>query len=72
MAYNTLIFNSVTFALKAQGVLENAGIKTRLEKLKKEKALHGCGYGLKIKNSDIMKARNVLEKERIRLVDIIE
>lgn len=69
-AYNFLVFSSVTYALKAQGVLERAGIRSRLEKLKKEQSLRGCGYGLKIRNADILEAQNVLDRERIKILEI--
>ena len=71
MAYNILIFSSITYALKAQGIFEREGIKSKLEKLKKEKALGGCGYGLRILNSDVIRAKNAVEKERIKIVDIL-
>lgn len=72
MSYNILIFSSITYALKAQGIIEKEGIKTKLEKLKKGKSLHGCGYGLKIRNSDIIGAKNAVEKERIKIIDILD
>lgn len=72
MAYNILIFSSVTYALKAQGIFEKEGIRSRLEKLKKNRALNGCGYGLKIFNADVMKAKSIAERERIKIIDIID
>ena len=72
MAYNILIFSSVTYALKAQGIFEKEGIRSRLEKLKKNRALNGCGYGLKIFNADVMKAKAIAERERIKIIDIID
>lgn len=72
MSYNVLIFSSITYALKAQSIFEQNGIKSKLEKLKKEKALNGCGYGLKIRNSDILRAGNVLDRERIKILEIID
>ena len=71
MAYNIILFSSVTYALKAQGAFERNGIKSKLEKLKKEQALHGCGYGLKVLNSDLMRARETSERERIKIIDIL-
>lgn len=71
MAYNIILFSSVTYALKAQGAFEKDGIKSKLEKLKKEQALHGCGYGLKVMNSDLLRARAVSERERIKIIDIL-
>ena len=70
MAYNILIFSSVTYELKAQGVFEMEGIKSKLEKIKKGEALNGCGYGLKISAYDLPKARFALEKEKIKIIQI--
>ncbi len=72
MAYNIIIFSSVTYALKAQGAFEREGIRSKLEKLKKNQALHGCGYGLKVMNSDLLRARNIAERERIKIIDILQ
>jgi len=70
MSYNIFVFSSITFALKAQGIFEKEGIGSKLEKLKKGQSLNGCGYGLRIRNSDVIKAKNVAEKERIRIIEI--
>ena len=72
MTYNIIIFSSITYALKAQGILERNGIKSKLEKIKKEIALNGCGYGLKIKNSDVINAKNAVEREGIKVINIFE
>ncbi len=68
--YNIMVFSSVTYALKAQTCLEGAGIRTRLEKLKKEQSLRGCGYGLRIRNGDIIAAKNLLDRERVKIIEI--
>lgn len=72
MAYNILIFSSITYALKAQGKLESLGFRSKLEKLKKENSLNGCGYGLKIANSDVINAKKILEKDGIRIINILD
>lgn len=71
MTYNIIIFSSVTYALKAQGLFEKEGVKGRLEKLKKDQKLNGCGYGLKIKNADVITAQNIAKREGIKIIDII-
>lgn len=72
MTYNILIFSSITYALKAQGIFDKNGIRSKLEKLKKEQSLNGCGYGLKIRNQDVIKAKNEVESNGIRIIDIID
>ena len=72
MVYNILIFASVTHALKAQGKLENAKIRSKIEKLRKEQSLNGCGYGLKIANEDILKAKKILDNDGIMIKEILD
>ena len=72
MNYNILIFTSVTYALKARGILEGQKIKARLEKLKKNQIYNGCTYGLKIKNSDVLEAKRICEENGIKIIEIME
>ena len=72
MTYNIIIFSSITYALKAQGILDKSGIKSKLEKLKKEYELNGCGYGLKILNKDVIAAKNAVEREGVRIIHIFD
>ncbi len=71
MIYSILVMSSVTYALKAQGILARQGIGTRLEKLNKNRSLKGCGYGLRIERSKLDLAERLLEEENIRIVEII-
>ncbi len=70
VVYNVLVFSSITYALKAQGIFERNGIKSKLEKLKKDQSLNGCGYGLKLRNQDVINAKNAVEAEGIRIIEI--
>ncbi len=72
MRYSILVMSSVTYALKAQGVLAREGIGTRLEKLGREQSLRGCGYGLRIDKSNIDRAEKILNGERIKVIEIID
>lgn len=72
MIYSILVMSSVTYALKAQGILDREGIGTRLEKLNKSQTLRGCGYGLRIEKSKVEKATGILKDEHIRLMEIID
>lgn len=72
MIYSIMVMNSVTYALKAQGVLAREGIGTRLEKLNKSRTLKGCGYGLRVEKSRLAAASAVLKRENIRIIEIIE
>lgn len=72
MIYSILVMSSVTYALKAQGLLARQGIGTRLEKLNKNRSLKGCGYGLRIERSKLGIAERLLAEENIRIVEIID
>ncbi len=52
---------STTFALMAQKDLESIGIYTTLVKTKKEHG--GCGYSLKVKKTDLLRAYDYLTEE---------
>lgn len=71
MIYSILVMGSVTYALKAQGILARQGIGTRLEKLNKNRSLKGCGYGLRIERNKLDLAERLLAEENIRIVEII-
>ena len=72
MMYSILVMSSVTYALKAQGLLARNGFGTRLEKLHKNRSLRGCGYGLRIEKTKVRAAENILAEENIRIVEIID
>lgn len=72
MRYRILVMSSVTYALKAQGILAHEGIPTRLEKLLKDQSVRGCGYGLRIENSKIPRAKEILGAQNIKVTEIIE
>lgn len=72
MMYSILVMSSVTYALKAQGLLARNGIGTRLEKLNKNRSLRGCGYGLRIEKTKVRATENILAEENIRIVEIID
>lgn len=72
MIYCIMVFSSVTYALKAQGVLSKEGIGTRLEKLNKNQTLKGCGYGLRIERSKLSEATRIMKREKIRVVEVID
>lgn len=70
--YSIMVMSSVTYALKAQGVLSREGIGTRLEKLTKTQTSKGCGYGLRIEKSKLSEAVSILKNEKIRIIEITE
>ena len=72
MRYKIIVLSSVTYALKAQGMRARECVDTRLEKLSRTRTLKGCGYGLRISSSKLDRASQLLNVERIRIVEIID
>ena len=64
-----LKFSSVTYAIRAQKLLERQGIRSYMKKLTGTPGAQGCGYGLEI-NDDPEKARRLLAEADIRLTGI--
>ncbi len=57
----TLIFTSITYAIKAQRLLAANRIHTSLSRSKAVTAVRGCGYGLRLANAeDLEKAKTIL------------
>ena len=66
-----LVFSSVTFALKAKNVLEEKGIRGKVEKLKEISVASGCGYGVKIDMQNKVDALRVLKRYNIKIIDVV-
>lgn len=60
-----ITFRSVTFAQKAQRILQRAGILCGLQRTPKELSRRGCGYCLRLRPNEILSARNLLEAEGV-------
>lgn len=58
-------FSSVTYALKAKGLVENYGGKAAMRKNKKATAGEGCGYSLVI-TGNITKILNLFDLNRVK------
>lgn len=72
LLYSIIIVSSVTYAMKAKELLNNAGIHCRIEKVKKQFVQRGCTHGVIIKSSKLQNAKELLMSERIRIYDILE
>jgi len=64
--YNgTILLSSVTWAIRAQRLLEGHGMRTNIRKLTKSGSSKGCAYGLDVRG-DMQKARRLLNAHGIR------
>lgn len=61
---------SVTYAIRAQKLLEQKGYRTYVRKLAKNLNAHGCGYGLEISGNPA-EAVEILAAAGIRVVEVI-
>lgn len=68
----TFILSSVTYALKGKKILESNGIVTALVKSANLKELRGCGYGLKVKVVDKVRAETLLTSFGVRIIGGVE
>ena len=65
----TLIFSSITYALKAQRILSDARIYSTLTRSPAVTAVRGCGYGLRLAEGG--KAAEATELLRSRGINIL-
>ncbi len=66
-----ILVNSVTHAVKGQKLLLGYGISSNIVRNIKKGNTSGCGYGLSLR-SDPLEAQNILMKEGIKVLDIVE
>jgi len=70
MSSGTIILSSITWAIRAQKLLEKEGIPTEIRKISKVGKLRGCGYGLTV-NDDLQTALRLLDEGKIKYIDVI-
>jgi len=59
---------SVTYAIRAQKLLEGQGIRSTIKKFARSLQVDGCGYGIEIDKMDLDKAAEILKAAKIRVV----
>lgn len=67
----TILFNSITWAIRAQKVLEGQGVRSDIRKISKAGPSKGCAYGLDVPK-DLQKMVRVLEEQGVRIVDVVK
>jgi len=65
---NTIVFGSITYTHKAQNLLNQNSIKSKIEKVKSAK---GCGYGLTVGRGDLRDARVIIKSAGIDISEVI-
>ena len=67
-----IILTSITYVHKAKYLLAQNNIRTYIIKLRTTTERRGCGYGLEINGNNLKNAVCILEKCRIKIVEIIK
>ena len=67
MALYYITFRSVTFAQRAEKLLNRKSIRANLMRTPRWMEEQGCGYALKLWSNDILQVRNHLQENQIQL-----
>jgi len=70
MNSGTILFNSITWAIRAQKLLGRRGIGSTIRKISKTGSAKGCGYGLNV-YGDLQNALRILDLDNIRYIDVV-
>ena len=60
-----ITFRSVTFAQRGERVLRNRGIPCAMQRTPKKLTERGCGYCLRLRGTDALKAVEILRREKL-------
>ena len=67
MQFYFVTFRSVTFAQRAEKLLNQRGFRVNLMRTPRWMEEQGCGYALKLWTGDILTVANLLRESRIQL-----
>lgn len=67
-----IVLSSITYALKAQDLLKNNGIYTKITRSRAVRSVRGCGYGISFDPALAEKAQDLLAKAGIPTVGSTE
>ena len=65
MKFCYITFRSVTISQKGEGILRRAGIACTLQRTPRWMEEQGCGYSLRIRQSDAVKAVRLLQQSGV-------
>ena len=67
-----IILTSITYVNKAKYLLADHNIKSYIVKIRATYERRGCGYGLEVAENYLPAAVSLIEKYRIKIVEIIK
>ena len=65
------VLSSVTYALKAQQLLQEKQISSSLTRSAPVRKVRGCGYGIRVRGSDRSRAEEILQNANIRILGTV-
>jgi len=70
MGKQAINLTSVTYAMKAQKILERRGIFSHIGKSRRNQAGMGCGYSLYVHDKDVLMAIGILTENGLTIVSV--
>ncbi len=67
-----IVLSSVTYALKAQELLKNNGIFSKITRSKAVRSVRGCGYGVSVDSALSEKTESLLISSGIPIIGSID
>ncbi|WP_343253087.1 DUF3343 domain-containing protein [Ligaoa zhengdingensis] len=71
MEKSIIVVKSITYAMRAQQILNNLGISAYIERDIGAASKYGCGYSVRVKTSEAQRAAEIIKAYGIRVVDIL-
>ena len=72
MEYVLLMAGSITHAQRMAAILENRGIRSALARAPEGTDPRGCGYGVRLRRSELQAAQDILRHTGIKVRAIYE
>lgn len=69
---NIIVLNSITHAYKAKDILYRSGYSVYIDRIPSQLRKSGCGYGIKVKVTQIEAILHILAQNNIYVKDVIE
>lgn len=71
MGKSLIIVKSITYAMRGQQLLNDAGISAYIDRNIGAASKYGCGYGVRVRSAEARRAADLLQAAGIRVVDIL-
>ena len=72
MSHHIIVLRSLTYAQRAEHLLERAGIYASVKKVPQSSSPEGCAYGVMVRNKDLNEAQSVLVKNSMSIRNVLD